>query len=78
MKIEYGRTADALYVYFKEKEVSKSKEVEKGVIIDLDENKHIIGIGILDANKRFSLQELANVNIENIPLEGTPLELVHQ
>ncbi len=73
MKIEYSKTADALYVYFKEKKVAKSKEVEEGVIIDLDNNKHIIGIEILDASKRLSPQELSNVSIENMPIGDVPL-----
>lgn len=69
MKIEYSRDADALYVYFREVDVAKSKEVEEGVIIDLDEKGHIVGIEILDASKRLKAHELVNVNIENLPVE---------
>ncbi len=29
MKIEYSKSADALYVYFKESYISKSKEIEE-------------------------------------------------
>ena len=69
MKIEYSREADALYVYFREVDVAKSKEVEEGVVIDLDKDGHIVGIEILDASKRLTARELVNVNIENLPLE---------
>ncbi len=69
MKIEYSKEADALYVYFREVNVAKSKEVEEGVVIDLDEKGHIVGIEILDASKRLTARELVNVNIENLPLE---------
>ena len=69
MKIEYDKEADALYVYFREIEVAKSKEVEDGVVIDLDQNNHIVGIEILNASKRLKAHELANVNIENLPVE---------
>lgn len=69
MKIEYSKTADALYVYFRETYVSNSKEIEEGVVVDFDENRHIVGIEILDASKRLQPYELANINIENIPLE---------
>ena len=69
MKIEYSREADALYVYFREVDVAKSKEVEEGVVIDLDQEGHIVGIEILDASKRLTVRELVNVNIENLPLE---------
>lgn len=69
MKIEYSKSADALYVCFKQAEVAKSKEVEEGVVIDLDADGHLIGIEILDASIRIGLRDLVNVSIENLPLE---------
>ena len=36
MKIEYSKEADAIYVYFKEDFVEKSKEIEDGIVIDFD------------------------------------------
>lgn len=66
MKIEYSKKADALYVYFKEKYVSTSKEVEDGIILDFDEQNQIIGIEILDASVRFGKSDIANINIENL------------
>jgi len=69
MKIEYSKEADALYVYFKEAEVSKSKEVEEGVVVDFDSEGHVIGIEILDARARLGVEGLVNVSIENLPLE---------
>ena len=68
MRIEYSKSADALYVYFREKEVAKSKEVEEGVVIDLDAEGHIVGIEVLDASKRLQPSELVNVSIENLPV----------
>ncbi len=69
MKIEYSKAADALYVYFKQIEVAKSKEIEEGVIIDFDSNGCLVGIEVLDASLRFSLHDLVNVSIENLPVE---------
>ena len=69
MKIEYSKAADALYVYFKQVEVAKSREVEEGVVIDFDAQGHLIGIEVLDARARFGLQDLVNVTIENLPVE---------
>jgi len=69
MKIEYSKAADALYVSFKQAEVAKSKEVEEGVVIDLDGEGHLIGIEILDASVRVGIPDLVNVSIENLPLE---------
>jgi uncharacterized protein YuzE len=70
MKIEYSKEADAIYVYFKEDFVAKSKEIEDGVVIDFDEKGQLIGIEVLDVTQRFSLSDIVNVNIENLPLEA--------
>ncbi len=70
MKIEYSKEADAIYVYFKEEYVAKSKEIEDGVVIDFDEKGQLIGIEVLDVSKRFKLSDIANVNIENLPVEA--------
>jgi uncharacterized protein YuzE len=70
MKIEYSKEADALYVYFKEDFVAKSKEIEDGVVIDFDEKGQLIGIEVLDVSQRFSLSDIVNVNIENLPVEA--------
>ncbi len=70
MKIEYSKEADALYVYFKEEYVAKSKEIEDGVVIDFDEKGQLIGIEVLDVTQRFSLSDIVNVNIENLPVEA--------
>jgi len=70
MKIEYSREADALYVYFKEDFVAKSREIEDGIVIDFDDKGQVIGIEVLDAAQRFSLANIVNVNIENLPVEA--------
>ena len=69
MKIEYSKSADALYVYFREVKVSKSREVEDGVVVDFDRLGHIVGIEILDASRRLKHRELSKVSIENLPLK---------
>ncbi|MBI4435255.1 DUF2283 domain-containing protein [Candidatus Uhrbacteria bacterium] len=55
MKIEYDREADALYVHLTEKpkRVAKSREVEDGIILDLDAKRKLLGIEVLDVSKRF-------------------------
>jgi uncharacterized protein YuzE len=70
MKIEYSKEADAIYVYFKEEYVAKSKEIEDGVVIDFDEKGQLIGIEVLDVSQRFKLSDIVNVNIENLPVEA--------
>ncbi len=70
MKIEYSKEADAIYVYFREAFVAKSKEIEDGVVVDFDEKGQLIGIEVLDVSQRFSLADIVNVNIENLPIEA--------
>ena len=70
MKIEYSKVTDAIYVYFKEDFVERSKEIEDGIVIDFDKNGQLVGIEVLDVSKRFSLADIVNVNIENLPVEA--------
>jgi uncharacterized protein YuzE len=67
MKIEYSKDVDALYIKLREAKVADS--MEEGVTIDLDENRHIVGIEILDASEKLELSNLVNITIENLPLE---------
>ncbi len=69
MKIEYDKEADALYIQLREADVGDNVDIEEGVTIDLDENRHIVGIEILDASKKLSLRDLVNITIENLPVE---------
>lgn len=69
MKIEYDKEADALYILLKEAPVDDNIDIEEGVTVDLDVNKHIIGIEILDASKKLSLENITNVTIANLPVE---------
>ena len=57
MKIEYSKTADAIYVYFKEELVAKSKEVEDGIVIDFDEKGQLIGIEVLGLMQKQQLKD---------------------
>ena len=69
MKIEYSKTADALYVYFREIEVARSEDIQDGVVVDFDDQGQIVGIEILDVSSKLSLADLSNVSIENLPVE---------
>jgi uncharacterized protein YuzE len=69
MKIEYDRDADALYIQLREVYVDDNIDIEEGVTVDLDAERHIVGIEILDVSKRLSLKDLVNITIENLPIE---------
>ena len=68
MRIEYDKEADALYIQLREASVEDNIDIEEGVTVDLDEKKHIVGIEILDASKKLSLDDLVNITIQNLPV----------
>ncbi len=69
MRIEYSKTADALYVYFREIEVARSDDIYDGVVVDFDDQGQLVGIEVLDVSSRLSLADLSNVSIEGLPVE---------
>ena len=68
MKIEYDNEADAIYIQIQEKKVSASTEIEDGVIIDFDDEKKVIGFEVLNASKKFNLNDITTINIGLIPV----------
>ncbi len=72
MKIEYSKDTDALYIHLRHVPVAESRDVEEGVTLDFDANGHIVGVEVLDASERLGLTNLANVSIENLPVESVP------
>jgi uncharacterized protein YuzE len=69
MKIEYDPEADALYIQIREVGACDNIDIEDGVSVDIDEDHHIVGVEILDASKRLSASDIANITIEKLPLE---------
>ncbi len=68
MKITYDPEADALYIELRHVPAVDGADIEDGVTVDLDQDGHIIGIEVLDASRRMSPEELANVHYENLLL----------
>lgn len=68
MKIEYDREADAIYIYLTEKpqKVSKSREIEDGVILDLNAKKQALGIEVLEVSKRFKDADVFQLGIRHL------------
>jgi uncharacterized protein YuzE len=68
MKVTYDPRADALYIQFREGKFARNQEVAEGVILDIGEGEALLGIEILEASSRFSLEDLARVEVL-MPLE---------
>ena len=72
MRIEYDHEADALYIRFLNVKPSDSVDIEEGFTVDLDHNRHVVGIEILDASRRFPKETLSTVTIENLLPQPSP------
>jgi len=72
MKITYDPEADALYIELRDARPSDSMDIEESVTVELDDQGHIIGLEVLDASKRMTLEDLANVSFENLLLVSAP------
>jgi uncharacterized protein YuzE len=69
VKITYDSKADALYIKFQEGSVGKTKKIEEGILIDLDQEGHIYGIEIIGVSERMPLAELGRISLE-LPVSG--------
>ena len=67
MKISYDPKADALYIRFQEGKVGKTKKVDEGILIDLDNSGKIFGIEIIGLSERMSIKDLGQISFD-LPL----------
>ncbi len=67
MRLTYDPEADALYIELKPDKPADSRDIEEGVTVDLDGAGHIIGIEILDAQKRLGADALTHISIDRLP-----------
>lgn len=70
MKIEYDPEADALYIQIREARPDDNIDIEEGVTVDIDADRHIVGLEILDASRRLSPSDLSSITILKLPLEA--------
>jgi uncharacterized protein YuzE len=63
MKVAYDREVDAVYIELSSQTPEGVIEVEEGINIDVTSDGHIVGIELLDATKRVSLETLLSYEI---------------
>lgn len=62
MKITYDDRSDVLYLAFDESAPQvENRDLDDGVVLDIDEDDRIVGIEILAASKRVNLARLLPV-----------------
>ncbi len=70
MKISYDAKADALYIKFQEGSANRTRKVEEGLLVDLDENGRLYGIEIIGMRGRIPIPELGKI-ILDFPIAGS-------
>jgi uncharacterized protein YuzE len=58
MKIEYFPETDSLYIDLADRPGSDSREIEEGIILDIDKQGRAVGIDIDQASKHINLSTL--------------------
>ena len=67
MKLHYDRETDSLYIDLNARPSVDSREIQDGLVIDLDEQGQIVGIDIQHASK---LLDLTTLEAESLPLRA--------
>ena len=58
MKMKYYSDTDSLYIDLSERPSTESLGVAPGIVLDFDEQNHIVGIDIDNASQILNLSEL--------------------
>lgn len=66
MKINYDEQADAAFIKLSDKVPDGAIELDLGLIIHTTKDDQIVAIEILEASKRFQIQELFRFEVENL------------
>ena len=67
MRIEYFPETDSLYIELADRPGSDTREIEEGIVLDVDEHGRVVGLDIDQASKHLDLRKLS--------LRGLPFEI---
>jgi len=65
MKLHYDRETDSLYIDLNARPSVDSREIQDGIVIDLDAHGQIVGIDIQHASQ---ILDLATLETESLPV----------
>ena len=68
MRLIYDPKSDTLSIRLRSARIHRSEAIDDGVSVLLDNEERVIGFELLNARKRLTLEELANVTYENLAL----------
>ncbi|MEO8616863.1 MAG: DUF2283 domain-containing protein [Luteolibacter sp.] len=66
MKIEYFPDTDSLYIELADRPGADTREIEDGIVLDIDAEGRAVGIDIDQASKHVNLSTL---NLRRLPFE---------
>ena len=58
MKIEYFPETDSLYIDLADRPGTDTREIEEGIVLDIDEHGRAVGLDIDQASKHLNLRTL--------------------
>ena len=66
LMFKYFQETDSLYIELADRPGFDTREIEEGIVVDIDDKGHAIGIDIDQASKHMSLKKL---NLRRLPFE---------
>ncbi len=64
MRIAYDAQADALRLVFAEGEVANSREMARGIIVNLDPDGNAVAVQVLRASQRIGQSGMSRITID--------------
>ena len=64
MKVHFDEKADAVYIRLDDSKITDSEEVRPGVVLDFNEQNHVVGVEILKVRDRVPLAHLKQMQFE--------------
>ena len=66
MRLKIDRDNDALYFRLDETAIVESEEVQPGIILDFDQEGHVVGLEILNLSTRIAPEKLRVLQFETV------------
>ena len=64
MKVHFDEKADAVYLRLDDSKIVESEEVQPGIILDFNEQNHVVGVEILRVKDRVPFASLKQMQFE--------------
>jgi len=59
MKVRYFPDTDTLLVSFSDKKIAETRDLDENVLLELDENGHVVGLTIEHAKQQMDVNEFS-------------------